>query len=154
MTFSQLKSKSAYKTNEVLNQKFVEFKKLIIAMKKKEIPAELIEEINAEIALINTFEGSEAALLKQYKNSLAGIISRLESKLSLVPKGYYRNKWMAIGIAVFGVSLGTVFGVVFNNMAFIGVGIPLGIGIGLAIGRIKDKKSFNNGKQLDIEIGK
>lgn len=154
MTFTQLKSKPAYKTNEELKQKFLEFKKLIVAMKKKKIPAEQIEEINAEMELINTFDGDEAALLKQYKNSLAGIISMLESKLSLVPKGYYRNKWMAIGIALFGVVLGTVFGVVMDNMAFIALGIPFGVGIGLAIGRRKDKKAFDNGNQLDIEIGK
>ena len=61
---------------------------------------------------------------------------------------------MAIGIALFGVVLGTVFGVVMDNMAFIGLGIPLGVGIGLTIGRRKDKKAFDQGNQLDIEIGK
>lgn len=154
MPFLQIKSKPAYKTNEELKQKFTEFKKLIIAIKKKEIPEEIINEINNEIKLINSFDGDEAALLKQYKSSLAGIISALESKLSIVPKGYYRNKWMAIGIALFGVVLGTVFGVVMNNMAFIALGIPLGVGLGLAIGRRKDKKAFDQGNQLDIEIGK
>ena len=154
MSFLQLKSKPAYKNNQELRKKFVEFKKLITAIKKKEIPTEMIAEINIEIELINNFEEDEAALLKQYKNSLAGIISALESKLSLTPKGYYRNKWMAIGIALFGVVLGTVFGVIMDNMAFIALGIPLGVGLGLAIGRRKDKKAFEQGNQLDIEIGK
>jgi len=154
MTFAILKSKSAYKNNEELQQKFAEFKKLIAAMKKKKIPAEHIEEINAEIGLINNFDGDDSALLKQYKNSLAGVISMLESKLSLTPKGYYRNKWMAIGIALFGVVFGTILGTALDNMAFIALGIPLGVGLGLAIGRVKDKKAFEKGNQLDIEIGK
>ena len=154
MIFTQFKPKAAYRTNDELKQKFNEFKKLLVALKEKEIPVVHVEEINADIVLINNFDGDEAGLLKQYKNSLAGIISMLESKLSLTPKGYYRNKWMAIGIFVFGIILGTVLGVVSDNIAFIALGIPLGVGLGLAIGRIKDKKALQKGNQLDIEIGK
>lgn len=154
MLFTPLKNKKIYNSDEELNKKFIEFKNLVLALKEKELPTEIIAEINNEINLINNFDGNATALLKHYKNSLAGIISLLESRLSIVPKGYYRNKWMAIGIVVFGIILGTSLGVAFNNMAFIALGIPLGVGLGLAIGRVKDKKAFDKGNQLDIEIGK
>jgi hypothetical protein len=55
---------------------------------------------------------------------------------------------MAIGMAVFGIPLGVVFGMSPGNMAFIGIGLPIGLGVGSE----KDKKAFREDRQLDIEI--
>lgn len=52
------------------------------------------------------------------------ILKLIEKELKLVPKNSYRNRWMAIGMSAFGV--------------------PIGAGM--------DKKAFEEGRQLDMEI--
>ena len=59
---------------------------------------------------------------------------------------------MGIGMAVFGIPLGVVFGTTQGNMAFIGIGIPIGLVMGVAIGSQKDKKAKEEGKQLQVDI--
>ena len=68
-----------------------------------------------------------------------------------VPEKYYQNQWMAIGMAAFGLPFGVVFAMTLDNMAFIGIGFPMGLPIGMAIGASKDKKAFEEGKQLQIQ---
>lgn len=60
--------------------------------------------------------------------------------------------WLALGIGTFGVPVVVVFGVIFDNMGFIALGMPIGLGIGIAIGTMMDQKAAENEKQLDIEI--
>ncbi len=55
-------------------------------------------------------------------------------------------------MSVFGVPLGVVFGASFGNMGFIGIGLPIGMVIGMALGVSMDKKAFEEGRQLDLEI--
>jgi hypothetical protein len=69
-----------------------------------------------------------------------------------VPKNHYRNVWLALGIAAFGVPLGVVFGASLGNMGYLAIGIPFGLSIGLAIGTGLDKKAADEGRQLDVEI--
>jgi hypothetical protein len=37
-------------------------------------------------------------------------------------------------------------------MAFLGIGLPVGMVIGMAVGSGMDKKAFEAGRQLDLEI--
>jgi hypothetical protein len=37
-------------------------------------------------------------------------------------------------------------------MGLIGIGLPLGMSAGIAVGSQMDKKAFEEGRQLDIEI--
>ena len=76
----------------------------------------------------------------------------IEKELMLVPKNTFRNRWMAIGMAAFGIPIGMAFGVSMGNMAFLAIGIPIGMSIGIAIGTGMDKKAFEEGRQLDIDI--
>ena len=80
------------------------------------------------------------------------ILKLIEKELKLVPKNLYRDRWLAIGMAGFGLPFGVAFGAAFGNMAFIGIGIPIGLAIGIAIGSGMDKKALDEGKQLDVEI--
>ena len=79
------------------------------------------------------------------------IIELLEKKHKIVPKKFYLNRWLALGMAVFGVPLGVVMGSSLGNMAFIGTGIPIGMVIGMALGADMDKKALKEGRQMDIE---
>jgi hypothetical protein len=57
------------------------------------------------------------------------IIKLLEIKHQLITKNHHRNIWLAQGIGSFGVPVVVVFGVVFDNMGFIALGMPIGLGI-------------------------
>jgi len=135
-----------------LNNIFVDFEKLIYELKKREIPSEIINSINQDIDEINSFIGSNKELLKLLRNTQFNVLKLIKKDLKLVPKNHYRNMWMAIGMAAFGIPFGVAFGVSLGNMAFIGIGIPIGMAIGIGVGTAMDKKAVENGKQLDLEI--
>lgn len=129
----------------------MQFKALIAELKKRELPQELVSSINNEIEQLNSVV-SEKTLKKQLKSSQSRILKSLEKDIKLVPKNHYRNTWMVLGMTTIGVPLGVAFGTSLDNMAFLGIGIPIGMVIGLAIGSELDKKAYNEGRQLDIEI--
>ena len=76
----------------------------------------------------------------------------IEKELKLVTKNHYRNTWLALGMAAFGIPLGVAFGTSLGNIAFIGIGLPNGLAVGIAVGTGMDKKVFEEGKLMDLEI--
>jgi hypothetical protein len=55
-------------------------------------------------------------------------------------------------MAAFGIPIGVAFGASLGSMAFLAIGIPIGMVIGLAIGSGMDKKAFEEGRQIDLEL--
>jgi hypothetical protein len=70
----------------------------------------------------------------------------------VVPKNHYRNQWLALGMATFGIPFGVALGMSLGNMALLGIGLPIGLAVGIAVGSGMDKKAFEEGRQLDVEI--
>ena len=89
---------------------------------------------------------------KQLRKTQTSILSKIEKELKLVTKNHYRNTWLAVGMAAFGIPLGVAFGASLGNMAFLGIGLPIGMIIGMAVGTNMDTKAFDEGRQLDLEI--
>jgi len=58
---------------------------------------------------------------------------------------------MALGMSIFGVPMGLIFGNSLDNMGFMAIGIPIGMVIGMGIGAGMDKKAEVKGRQLDYE---
>lgn len=135
-----------------LTKKYSCFSNLINELKKRKMPAEIVNSINQNIEAINSFSGSNKELRKQIRKSQANILKLIEKELNLVPKNLYRTRWLAIGMSVFGVPLGVVFGTSLGNMGLLGIGIPIGMVIGMAIGAGMDKKAFEEGRQLNLEL--
>jgi len=132
--------------------KYTEFVKLMDELRKRDLAPEHVNPINQRIAFLNSFTGSNQALLKQVRDAELRILKLIEKELNLVPKNSYRTRWMVIGMSAFGVPLGMAFGAALGNMAFLAIGIPIGMSIGIAIGTGMDKKAFAEGRQIDIEI--
>jgi hypothetical protein len=128
------------------------FQKLLTELRKRTIPQDIIEFVNQELEKVNSFTGPEKDLVKQVKTSQASILKLIEKEMKLVPKNHYRNMWLALGMASFGIPLGVIFGLSLGNMAFLGIGLPIGMGIGIAVGTALDKKAADSGNQLDLEI--
>ena len=130
--------------------KYLQFNNLLKEVEKKELPDSLLQVINQRIAAVNT--ETEDALPKALKTQQAYIIKVLEKEAKIVPRHYYRNLWLPLGMATFGLPMGVAFGSALGNMAFMGLGLPIGMGVGIAVGTGIDNKAFHEGRQLDIEI--
>ena len=152
MTIKDLLKDPDIEQHKKLNNKFTDFEKLINALKKREIPSEIADSINKDIDEINTFSGSHKELLSHLRKTQCNILKLLEKELKLVTKNHYRNMWMAIGMAAFGIPFGVAFGASLGNMAYIGIGIPIGMAIGIGVGTAMDKKATDKGHQLDLEF--
>lgn len=152
MDIKELKSNSKIGQLKRLKRRFDLFEKLINELRTKQLNSEIIQFLNMGIDEINRFSGTAKQLARYIQKFQFELLRKLEKDLKLVPKNLYRNRWMAIGMAAFGVSIGVAFGVALNNMAFLAIGIPIGMSIGLAIGAGMDKKAADEGRQLDMEI--
>tara|TARA_R110002049_G_scaffold7173_2_gene42558 strand:+ start:1039 stop:1503 length:465 start_codon:yes stop_codon:yes gene_type:complete len=152
MEIKELKKRPSIDENEKLLNSYIQFDRLLTELKIKELSDEIISSINNGIDQINLSSDSEKELKKQIRKSQSDIIKMLEKELKLVTKNHYRNIWLALGMAAFGIPLGLIFGTSLGNMGFIGIGLPIGMGIGIAVGSSMDKKAFEEGRQLDLEI--
>lgn len=131
---------------------YSQFNQLIFELRKKELPEDLIIRLNGEIEEIYLRDNSEKNLRKDIKKTQASILKTLEKEVKIVPKNYYQNLWLVLGMTIFGIPFGIALGTSLGNAGFSGVGLPIGMGVGIAIGSEKDKKALAEGRQLDIEI--
>lgn len=152
MEIKELIKRPGIDQNKRLFASYSQFDKLLLELRKKELPEEIVNSINDGIVQVNSASESEKELRKQLKKTQSGILKLIEKELKLVPKNHYRNTWMALGTAAFGIPLGVAFGTSLGNMGFLGIGLPVGMVIGMAVGSGMDKKAFKDGKQLDLEI--
>jgi hypothetical protein len=131
---------------------YSKFNELIDELNSKEFPDNTINSINLDIEELNSaspnMKGMRGHLLKKQTK----ILRLIEKEHKIVPKNYYRNLSMALGMATFGVPFGVAYGIISGNMAMFGIGLPIGMAIGIAIGSSKDKKAFNEERQLEIDL--
>jgi len=136
-----------------LEKRYGKFQKLIAEIQLKDIPEGTAKNINDKINALNLAASSDQKFSKNLRKTQQGIINTLLKEVKIVPKNYYRNLWLALGMTVFGIPLGVAFGAAQDNMAFLGVGIPIGMAIGIGVGTAMDEQAKKKGKQLDIDLG-
>ncbi len=152
MEIKELKNRPGTDENRKLISLYSQFEKLLVELRKRELSEEIINSINTEIDEINAVSGSGKELRKKIKNTQSKIIKLIEKEHKLVTENHYRNTWLAVGMAAFGIPMGVAFGASFGNMAFVAIGIPVGMAIGIAVGSGMDKKAFEEGRQIELEI--
>lgn len=152
MKINDLNQKQDIENNVKLKEAYIQFEKLLFELRKKDLPDGLVMSINKDIEELNSISSSGDELRKTVKNIQARIIKILEKEMKLVPKNYYRNLWLSLGMGVFGIPIGVALGASFGDMTFLGIGLPIGLAVGLAVGSGMDKKAFEEGRQLDVEI--
>ena len=139
-------------SNIKVNNSIEQFKQLNKLLNDKKLPVNIIEKINFEIELLNSSQLVGNSLLHLIKKKQNKIIRLTEKELKIVPKNYYRNLWMVLGMSAFGLPLGVAFGLSMGNIGLLAIGLPIGMGIGVLVGSKLDKKASESGKQLDIEL--
>lgn len=136
--------------NKKLEKSYQKIQALVEELNKIEIPAEISSSINKDISKLDSFKGADNMLTKAINKTYSGILKLVRIELGLVPRHYYQNIWMALGLSVFGVPLGILYSTVTDNPGLFTIGIAMGLPIGLAIGIEKDKKAEKENKQLQI----
>ncbi len=152
MKIDDLNQKPGIENNVKLKETYIQFEKLLSELRKRDLPDGLVMSINKDIKEMNSTSISGDDIGKIIKRKQTMIIKLLEKEVKLVPKNYYRKLWLAVGMAAFGIPIGVSFGISLGNMAFLGIGLPIGLAIGIAVGSGMDKKAFEEGRQLDVEI--
>jgi hypothetical protein len=149
MEIKELKNRTRFE-NEKIGNCYQRFFSLIKELRSQKLSGNVVSLVNEEIDLINS-SLEEKPLRRQVFKSQQKIIKLIEKEHKIVPKNYYRNLWMVLGMTVFGLPFGAAFGTAIGNMAFLGLGMPIGMAIGVAIGAKKDKEAVNAGRQLNFE---
>lgn len=154
MNITKLDKRPAIDEDKKLKIDYVYFEQMIVELEERDIPADIVASVNKNIDDVNAFSGSNKDLCKCLRKSQLVIFEMLEKEMKLVPKHYYRSRWMVMGMCVIGVPFGIVFGNLIGNISLLGVGIPIGMLLGIVIGAQMDKKAAQEGRQLDIEVAK
>jgi hypothetical protein len=153
MDIIPLQKRPIIETSESKQKGYDSFEKLLSALRQRAIPEEQVSSINKDIGELNAMGDSDKKWYKEMKKVRHQIVNRVSKELKLVPKHYYRNQWMALGMTIFGLPLGVAFAFAIDNMAFLAIGLPIGMPIGMAVGANLDQKAAKEGRQLDVAIG-
>lgn len=151
MQYTEIKRKNWADENIKAQQAYDSYDRLLKAISEKEIPEKIQKIVEMEISEVNAFEEGQGSVFVFIKKSQVTLLSVLESELGIVAKNHYRNQWMALGLAAFGIPLGVVLGMLADNYGLMGLGMAIGLPVGMLIGKKKDDKAAADGKQLDFE---
>jgi hypothetical protein len=154
MEIQQLNHQDIFEQGPMIYKSYKDLESLLDELRSRSLNEEVVTDINKKIDEMNSFRGNEKEYTKQLKKTQQSILYILHQKIQIVPQNYYRNMWMGLGMAVFGIPMGTALGLIMENMAFIGAGIAIGVPLGLAIGTSLDKKAEKEGRQLSFELNK
>lgn len=146
----QMRALSGKKKSLIKEYKLLE--ELIVELQDRELPPEVVVDLNTEISRLNAVVDDHSKLYFYVKLVKKKLLKTLVEELELVPKNYYRNLWLAIGMSVIGIPFGALFSMLLDNYSYISFGMLIGMVLGLAIGTELDKKAQENNRQLDLEI--
>jgi len=152
MIIIELKEREGISENVKLARIYTQFQELLKELRKRELPEKIIDVVNQKIEGLNSIILTGNELGKLVKQKQTEIIKLLEKELKIVPKNHYRNLWLVLGMSVFGLPIGVVYGVILNNMGMLAIGLPIGMAIGIGLGAVLDKKAVKEGRQLEMEI--
>lgn len=100
MNILVLKNREDILNDDKLNRIYLQFSELLNELKKKELNQDICQLINESVDTLNlsTLNGSQ--LTKLLKQKQTAILKQVEKEHKIVPKNYYRNLWMALGMSV------------------------------------------------------
>lgn len=134
-------------------KRYQNLKRLIeLLSERDDVSGEIWTSFRERVEVLNDMGSEESKFNSTLRRTYNGMLQELAKKLKLVPKHYYRNMWMGMGMATFGVPIGVAVGTSVGNMGMMGVGISMGFAIGIAVGTGMDKKAEAEGRQLDMEV--
>lgn len=152
MTLKELEIKENTSINKKIKKIHAQFSTLIAELKDRKLSQNIEKLAKESINTINETALTGSSLFKLIKEKQTQLIKELEKEMKIVPKNYYRNLWMLLGMSGIGLPLGVAFGLSVGNIGLLGLGLPFGMAIGAGIGTSMDKKAQKEGRQLQVEI--
>lgn len=152
MNITAITKREAITNNEKLNRIAAQFNELVKELNRRNLPENTVSSINRDIEELNSDRIAGHDLKRLILRKQAKICRLIEKRHKIVPKNYYRNLWLVLGMTAFGLPIGITFGMLMNNMGLLAIGLPIGMGIGIAAGSGMDKKAREEGRQLNIEL--
>jgi hypothetical protein len=150
MTLRKFEPRYSGSYNEQGEKRIQSFQQLLEKIEAHIISKEVYNKINSEIDKVNA-SNTQSEVLSNIHVAFPAILKILEKDLGIVKKHHYTHRWMAIGLAVFGIPIGAILSSTLGNMAFSASASGVGMAIGIAVGHAKDKQIEKAGKQLDIQ---
>jgi len=138
--------------NDKLKRELNVYEALIVELDKRELPNETVQWINERTEWLNKLDPSEKGSAREVRKYRSRILMKLEKEHKLVPKNYYRNLWLSLGLAAFGVPIGVGFGLSMDNLGLMGIGFPIGMAIGYVLGMSMDKRAAKENRQLNVQF--
>lgn len=129
-----------------------QFVKLIQEIDKQKLPDDSIEFINDKIKVLNSISATDKSYRELLRKTQSEVLKMLEKQHKIVSKNHYLNKWLLVGMNAVGLPIGAALGISLNNIALLGIGLPIGMIYGYFVGKRFDKKAQTEGRQLDIEL--
>lgn len=148
MEINSVEIPPAEQINLKVEQQLRKLKKMIDELRTKNLQHVSIEFINDIIQKLYQLDfNSKTSRYKigQFKRE---ILNYLQKNEGMFAKGHFTALYMTVGMSAIGLPLGVVFGFAVDNLGLLGVGLPIGLALGLALGRKKDMRIKQEGKQL------
>ncbi len=152
MNITAITERETITNNETLNKLTAQFNALVKELNGRNLPEDTVSSINRDIEELNSGNIAGPDLKRLILRKQAKISRLIEKRHKIVPKNYYRNIWLVLGMTAFGLPIGVTFGILMHNMGLLAIGLPIGMGIGIAAGSGMDKKAREEGRQLNIEF--
>ena len=143
-----LPENAIFETGEKPAEAYKKLHNLTRSLNARELPVEVIFDVNKELEQLKNATGTQKQLLVLLHKTEQDILELVRKKLGLVPENYYTYLWIPVGMAAFGLPLGTVISSLTGNPAFIGIGLPIGIGLGALLGSHLDQKAKKENKVI------
>lgn len=126
--------------------------KLLNALEEKRLSTETVDLINNEIVQLNSISVIDKIFLKTIKENENRIVELVEKRHKIISKNFYKKLWMVLGMSAFGIPIGVTFSLSIGNYGLLAIGIGVGMAVGVGVGSSMDKKAFDEGRQLNIEL--
>lgn len=152
MKVARLMPRKDLEVKEKASLALKQFNQILEEFEKRDLPASMIEYINGVVRKIDETAGPAKKYKKELKKHQSKMLNKVAKELKIVTPGYYRNLWMAVGMAGIGMPMGVAFGAATDNMGLLGIGLPIGLAIGVGIGAGMDKKAKEEGRQIGMTI--
>ncbi len=129
---------------------YTSYKQLLEAVNAKSIPENTQQALLQMNEALNATSNDMNAWHKLLRKTITKAIALLAKEAKLSTPGYYRNLWMSVGMAAFGIPMGVAIGISVGNMGLLAIGLPIGLAIGMSVGSKMDADAKAKGLQLDV----
>ena len=152
MKIIELKRRKDMTISPKMDAVYSQFNELIDELNTRVLPDSTVSAVNREIEEVNATAKVGNSMRRLLLKKQAKIVRLIEKEHKIVPKNYYRNLWLTLGLSAFGIPIGAAIGASVGNMGLLAIGLPMGMAFGMVVGARMDKKALQEGRQLTIEL--